>query len=308
VKLVFPLPKMLLLKATAQPWEYALTGAEQTRIVKRADELGYDMVAVSEHFVIPRQHVELSGSHYFHSTAAQGYLAGATERMVVNSCITILPAQHPIVLAKALSTLDWMSNGRMCVTFGVGWLKEEFDLLGIPFHKRGRISEEYLAAIVELWTKEHPEFEGEFVSFKDVAFEPKPVQQPHLPIWMGGDSDAALRRAARYGSGWWVFLTPPEGIPARLDYLRSQPGYDDSAPFEVMYGMSTARVGEGHVVRDDDPGARPGLPKEEIIDRLSYFAELGVTYSAVPIPPVRDVEEYLDYSQWVIEEIKPHLP
>jgi alkanesulfonate monooxygenase SsuD/methylene tetrahydromethanopterin reductase-like flavin-dependent oxidoreductase (luciferase family) len=181
MKLVFPLPKMLLLKATAQAWEYDLTGVEQTRIAQCADELGYDMVAVSEHFAIPRQHVDLSGPHYFHSTAAQGYLAGATRRMTVNSCITILPAQHPIVLAKALSTLDWMSGGRMHVTFGVGWLKEEFELLGIPFHKRGRMADEYLAAIVELWTKDNPEFEGEFVSFKDIVFEPKPVQKP-LPI------------------------------------------------------------------------------------------------------------------------------
>lgn len=304
MKFVFPLPKTVLLKATAQSWEHAVTGAEQTRIVKRADELGYDMVAVSEHFVIPREHVELSGAHYFHSTAAQGYLAGATERMRINSCITILPAQNPIVLAKALSTLDWMSGGRMGVTFGVGWLKEEFDLLGIPFHQRGRMADEYLAAMIELWTKADPAFEGEFVSFRDVAFEPKPVQQPHLPVWIGGDSDAALRRAARFGTGWWVFLTKPEDIPARLDFLRSQPGYDAAVPFEVMYGMSTARVGEGHVVRDD-PKARPGMSKQEIVDRLSYFAELGVTYSAVPIPAVDSVEGYLDYAQWVIEEIRP---
>ena len=92
--------------------------------------------------------------------------------------------------AKALATLDWLSSGRITVTFGVGWLEKEFEILGVPFHERGRMGDEYLAAIIELWTKDAPEFEGEYVSFQNVAFEPKPVQKPHLPIWMGGDADA----------------------------------------------------------------------------------------------------------------------
>jgi probable F420-dependent oxidoreductase len=274
-------------------------------MVKRAEELGYDMIAVPEHFIIPRSHVELSGPHYFHSTAAQGYIAGATQRIRINSCITILPLQHPIVLAKALSTIDWLSSGRITVTFAVGWLEGEFELLGVPFHERGQISEEYLAAIIELWTKDSPSFEGKYVSFKDVAFEPKPVQKPHLPIWMGGDADAVLKRVARYGSGWWPFLTKPEDIPAKIDFIKSQPTYK-GGPLEVTYGMSTARVGEGHKVIDD-PKARPGMSAQEIVDQLGRLKQLGVTISSVPIPAVKDIDTYLDYAQWVIEEIKPKL-
>ncbi|MFN2167924.1 MAG: LLM class flavin-dependent oxidoreductase, partial [Anaerolineae bacterium] len=133
MKLAFPMPHMLRLKASSQPWEAAVTGADQTRLAKRAEALGYDMIAVPEHFLIPRQHVELSGPHYFHAAAAQGYFAGATERIRLNSCISILPLQHPVVTAKALATLDWLSSGRMIATFGVGWLKEEFELLGVDF-------------------------------------------------------------------------------------------------------------------------------------------------------------------------------
>jgi hypothetical protein len=194
----------------------------------------------------------------------------------------------------------------MIVTFGVGWLAREFELLGGPFGERGRIADEYLAAIVELWTSDTPRFEGRHVSFDGVAFEPKPVQRPHLPIWIGGDADAALRRAARYASGWWPFLTPPERIPGRLDYLKSQPSCD-GRPFEVMHGLSTNRVGEGHVARDD-PSGRPGMSAGEIVDRLGRLAEQGVTMSAVPIPAVGGVDEYLDDAQWVIEEIKPQVP
>jgi probable F420-dependent oxidoreductase len=306
MKLVFNLPHMLRLKAMMQPWEAAVTGADQTRMAKCADEWGYDMIAVPEHFVIPTEHVELSGPHYFQSTAAQAYLAGATERIMLNSCITVLPLHQPIVLAKALATADWLSGGRMMVTFGVGWLRGEFDALGVPFTERGRIADEYLAAIIELWTSESPRFAGRYVSFDEVAFEPKPVSKPHLPVWIGGDADAALRRAARFASGWWSFLTPPEKIAERLDFIKSQPDYD-GRPFDVVHGMATTRVGEGHVGRDD-PNARSGMGGQEIIDRLSWLGEQGVTVSAVPLPSVRGVEEYLDYAQWVAEEIKPNVP
>lgn len=289
-----------------QPWEAGVTGADQTRMAKRADELGYDMIAVPEHFVIPTEHVDLSGPHFLQSTVAQAYIAGATERILINSAITILPLQHPIVLAKALATADWLSGGRMTVTFGVGWLAREFELLAVPFHERGRIADEYLAAILELWTSDAPSFDGNFVSFHDVAFEPKPVQKPHLPVWIGGDSDAALRRAARFASGWFCFLTPPERIAERIDFIKSQPGYDGRS-FDVMHGLGTNRVGEAHAVRNS-PDARPGISAEELIDRLSWLADQGVTHSAVPIPPVRGVEEYLEYAQWVIEEIKPRVP
>lgn len=305
MKFAFPLPHMLRLKAITQPWEADVTGPDQTRMVKRAEAMGYDMIAIPEHFVIPTDHVELSGPHYLQSTVAQAYIAGATEKIRLNSCVTVLPLQHPIVLAKALATADWMSGGRMMVTFGVGWLEREFEFLGVPFKERGRIADEYLEAIIELWTSESPRFEGTYVSFRDMVFEPKPVQKPHLPIWIGGDADAALRRAARFASGWWPFLTPPNKIAERVEFIKSQPGYD-GRPFEVMHGLGTNRVGEGHRVVKD-PHARPGMSAQEIVDRLNSLAEQGVTFSAVPVPAVRGVDEFLDYAQWVIEEIKPKV-
>jgi hypothetical protein len=209
------------------------------------------------------------------------------------------------VTAKAYSTIDWLSSGRVTVTFGVGWLEEEFQLLGVPFHERGRMADEYLAAIIELLTQDSPSFAGKYISFQEVAFEPKPFQKPHVPIWMGGDADAALERAARFASGWMPFLTRPEDIPARLDFIKSRPAYR-GGPFEVSYGMGTARIGEGHRVMND-ARARPGLSAQEIVDRLCWFKELGVTISSVPIPPVQDIDAYLDYAQWVIEEIKPKI-
>jgi probable F420-dependent oxidoreductase len=306
MKLAFSMPHLIRLKGRTQPWELAVGGAEMTRLARLADDWGYDMLAVPEHFVIPREHVDLSGPHYFHAYAGMGYMLGATSRIRVNSSIAILPLQHPMVTAKALSTIDWMSGGRAMVTLAVGWLRQEFDLLGVDFSQRGAMADEYVEAIIELWTKDDPVYEGRFVSFRDVVFEPKPIQKPHLPIWIGGDADAPLRRAARYAEGWWPFLTKPEAIPERLDYIRSQPDYAGKL-HDVFYGFSTSQVGEGHVPVDD-PKARPGQNLQEIVDRLGWFHQLGVTMSSVPTPPVRDLAAMIDYAQWVIEEVKPRLP
>ena len=305
MKLGFAMPHMVRLKATCQPWEAAVTGADQTRLARWAEKLGFAQISVPEHHIIPRSHVELSGPHYLSAYPAMAFYAGATEKIRVNSCIAILPVQHPIITAKALSTMDWLSSGRVTVTFAVGWLKEEFDLLGVSYNERGAMSEEYIQAIIALWTREEPVFEGKYVSFRDVAFEPKPFQKPHPPIWMGGDAYAVLKRTARYASGWWPFLTKAEDIPDRIDFIKSQPDYNGHLN-DVFYGFATSRVGEGHAVIDD-PKARPGMTKPEIIDRLGGLSDLGVTMSSVPIPRVGSVAEYMDYTQWVAEEIMPDI-
>ena len=306
MKFSLTMPNTARVMALSQPFEADVTGADQIMVAKRAEELGYDMIPIPEHFVVSNSHVELSGPHYFHSTVAQAFLAGATQRIRIISTVTLLPLQHPVVMAKALWTADWMSNGRIGVTFGVGWDAEEFETLGVPFGERGRMADEYLAAIIELWTSDSPEFEGKYVSFKDVTFEPKPIQKPHVPIWIGGDADPMLKRAAKYASGWFPWLTPPAEIPAKLDFIKSQPTYD-GRPFEVLYGLGTSQIGEGHEVVDD-PTQRPGMSADQIIDQLGWFSELGVTATGVPIPPVKDFNAYLDYLQWVIEEIKPKVP
>ncbi|MCB2073485.1 MAG: TIGR03619 family F420-dependent LLM class oxidoreductase [Novosphingobium sp.] len=303
MELAFSMPHLMEVTAITTDWERQVTGAQQVEMAKFAEKLGYAMIAVPEHFVIPRQHLPLSGAFHLAAYPSMAFYAGATETIRVNSCIAIQPVQNPIVTAKTLSTMDWLSSGRVTVTFASGWLKGEFEALGVDYHQRGAMSEEYTQAIIELWTSDNPEFEGKYISFRDVAFEPKCFQKPHLPIWFGGDADPVLRRIARYATGWWPFLTKPEDIPDRLDYIRSQPDYNGRLE-EVFFGFSTTRLGEGHVPIDD-PKARPGQTKQEIIDRLCWFGEQGVTMSSVPIPEVKRIEEYYDYAQWVAEEIMP---
>ncbi len=306
MKFVFGIPHMTRLKALVAPWEHTVTGPDQLRMARRAEALGYDMIAVPEHFVVPLSHVELSGPHYLHAIAGMSALAGATQTIRINSCILILPLQHPVVTAKGLATLDWMSGGRAIATFGVGWDAEEFAILGVPFKERGAMADEYLAAMIELWTKEKPEFEGKYVSFRNIAFEPKPVQKPHLPIWMGGEAEAVLKRTARFATGWWPFLSKPEQLGERIDFIKSQPDYRAGDNLEVMYGLATNRVGEGHKVTND-PNARSDMSTQEIVDRIGFIKQQGVTMTSVPIPPMSGVEAYMEHAQWVMEEIKPKV-
>src|SRR5690606_21201099 len=151
MKLNIVVPNSMHVAAMVQKWELDLNGSDIAAAMSLADELGFNKCMLGEHFVIPNEHIELSGDHYFHTTVALGYIAGKTKKMKLSSSVSILPLQNPIVQAKAWSTLDWLSGGRAEALFGVGWLKEEFDLLGVPFNKRGEMADEYLAAMIALW-------------------------------------------------------------------------------------------------------------------------------------------------------------
>lgn len=303
MKLAFTMPHQVEIKAMTQPWELEVTGPDQLKLARWAENLGFEMLSVPEHHIMPGEHREFSGPFYLNGAVGMAAYAGATETVRINSCISILPLQHPITTAKQLATMDWLSGGRVTITWAVGWVEREFALLGVDFHKRGEIAEEYARAIVELWTSPKPEFEGKYVSFKDVLFEPRCVQAPHIPIWFGGDADAVLKRTARHASGWWPFLTRPERIAERIDFIKSQPDYNGKLE-DVFFGLSTNRIGEGHVPLDD-PTARAGQTRQEIIDRLSWFQEQGVTWSGIPVPECSGLAEYYDYAQWIAEEIMP---
>ena len=226
MKLNIGVPNSMRVAAMVQPWEEKLDGAHIGNLMAEADRLGFNKCMLGEHFIIPKEHIALSGDWYFHTAVALGCIGGRTKNLRLSSSISILPLQSPIVQAKAWSTLDFLTGGRAEAMFGVGWLKEEFDMLDVSFKKRGAMADEYVAAIIELWTKDDPEFEGEFVNFKDCGFAPKPVQQPRIPIWFGGDAPAVQRRVAKFGDGWSPFRTPPETFPDCIDYIKSQPEYD----------------------------------------------------------------------------------
>lgn len=167
------LPGCVHTPAITQPWEPHLTGSDIIRIAQAADECGFESLLVPEHFMITANHAEASGRHFLDATTAQAVMAGATKRIKLGSMVTLVPLHDPVILAKSVCILDWLSGGRAALTAGLGWQREEYDALGVPWQERGARADEYLAALLELWHSDAPQFDGKFESFKDIVFEPK---------------------------------------------------------------------------------------------------------------------------------------
>ena len=300
------LPGTSLYPPITQDWERVMRAEDFQLVARTADELGFDSIAVPEHIVLPTEMVELMGSFWTHAMTVMAFIAGATTRIVVDSCVIVLPYHDPVVLAKAVSTLDLLSGGRVRLSIGVGHAEREFEALGVPFHERGPLTDEYLAAMVELWTSKEPAFHGRFLSFDGVAFDPKPVQEPHPPIWVGGNSRAAMRRAARH-DGWFPWLITADELPPCLDYIRSLPEFAGRArPFDVCLPVTTLAVDEHHRPLND-AGGRVDAPvgRQAAIDAIGHLHDIGVTWTSVPMAPARSLAEYLEGLHRVAEEVLP---
>jgi len=210
----------------------------QRRAVIAAEEVGFESVWTGEHVAMPIVDSPVPApaeTPFLDSIVALTRVATLTSRIRLGTGILVLPHHNPVLLAKALASLDVVSGGRLIAGFGGGYVEQEFRALGIDFHRRGAITDDSLAAIRTLWTDAAPAYEGRFARFEGIRFEPKPVQRPHPPIVVGGQAPAALRRAARYGNGWYGFaLTVAQAAPivTELRELRASMGRGDE-PFEV---------------------------------------------------------------------------
>ena len=187
--------------------------ANLRRWAEITESLGYHMLMTSDHVAVTADVHSRYPAPIHEPLTTMGWLAGITKKILIGTTVIILPYRSPLEIAGAFANVDQLSGGRCILGVGVGWAKEEFAALNVPFEKRGAMTNEYLAAIRELWTKEVASFDGKFVSFRDTRCTQMPVQNPHPPIWVGGASDAAMRRAVRYGNGW-------HPIRIRVDWLR----------------------------------------------------------------------------------------
>ncbi|SHL07720.1 probable F420-dependent oxidoreductase, Rv2161c family [Pseudonocardia thermophila] len=173
------------------------------RVVRAAESAGFDVVQFPEHVLPPRGSVALLGNRtWWDLPTLFAFLAARTSTIRFLLGVAVLPNHEPIGFAKALATLDQLSGGRLLLGVGSGWYAAEADRLGYPFAERGAITDEYLAALVELWTSDDPSFAGRYVSFSDVCFAPRPLQRPHPPILVGGTGPRVVQRIALHGDGW----------------------------------------------------------------------------------------------------------
>ena len=214
----------------------AVKPEELVRFAQRAEALGFYCITIADHVIVPI-HISVpypytvdgkypGTGYHLETLTTMSFLAGATDRIRFITSVMILPYRNPIVTAKMLASLDVLSGGRVIVGAGVGWMKEEFETIRTEaYEERGKVTDEYIAAFRELWTSDKPSFNGKYCSFSDIIFLPKPVQKPTIPIWIGGHSKQAIRRAARLGDGWHpiggvpTIPLEPEGIKKDLEML-----------------------------------------------------------------------------------------
>lgn len=278
------------------------------RTVVRAEELGYDSVWASDHVIVPNVALERIGATIYDPLITLAVAAGATRTVQLGTTVLIVPYRNAVVTAKMVSTLDALSNGRVILGVGAGWLAEESAAVNAPFEERGPMTDEYLAAMRELWTNDEPRFHGKFTQFSDLRCEPKPVQKPYPPIWVGGHARASLRRTAEIGDAWHPInrsvdelkagyaeildlcarrdrRTPP-AISLRNDVRILRPG--EKAPAPVHGGQVIA----------GEPGA--------MVDKLGALKEAGVEHVVLEFlsPDAADFDRQME---WFVQAVRPQL-
>lgn len=239
-----------------------------------AEDRNFDFAMISDHVASTPDVTALYPTHFYDSFATLAWLAGQTERIEIGTTVAIVPYRHPLHTARLAANIDRFTGGRLILGVGVGGMRQEYAALGLPFHLRGAITDEYLEVITRAWAEETISFDGKFVSFEDVSTGPRPVRRP--PVWVGGASEAAIRRTARFGDAWhplnqripWL---REHGIPA----LRR--AADTSArPVPALAPRLPLRL-TGEPLDDHDRLAGQGT-LDQVRRDLDELAELGATH------------------------------
>lgn len=266
----------------AEPWEHTAGPDEIAEIARAAELSGYLYVAVCDHVAIPTELAGAMGTTWYDTVATLGWLAAGTRRVRLLSHVFNLAYRHPLVSAKAFATLDALSGGRVILGVGAGHVKAEFDVLGLDFARRGRLLDEALEAVDAALREEFPVVKNEaFHLSGELGAGPRPVQSPRPPIWVGGSSPAAVRRAAR-ADGWLPQGTPRDGMAELVAMLRSEreaAGIDE--PCDI--GAITDWLYVGRPSWDTGRPCRTGTP-EQLAAYLRDYRDLGVDHLQVRFP------------------------
>ena len=269
-----------------------------TRIAQEGEAMGYDYLTLTDHILLPN--LKVPGYPYSESgefftegpqnrhdqLTAAAYIAAKTSHIRLVLAVMVVPYRPAVLAAKMLATVDVLSDGRLTVGIGAGWLGSEFDAVATtPFAKRGPVTDEYIRAFRTLWTEEAPRLQGDWVKFDEVLFEPKPVQKPHPPIWVGGESGPALRRAARLGNAWYPIGSNNKHL---LDSLpRYRAGIARLRKFAADAGRDPASIALTYRIKrygEAVPGKAPDGERRlfsgsaaDIAGDLRALRDLGVT-------------------------------
>jgi probable F420-dependent oxidoreductase len=304
-KLVFGMqvPVVAQSRLIAQPWEIGGGTEEILRVVGECERSGLFYLSVCDHVCVPRDRAAAMSTVWYDPVATLGFLAAATKKIHLMSYVYVLPYRHPLATAKAFATLDALSGGRMIFGVGAGHLEGEFAALGIDFRRRGKLTDEAIDVIAAALCEEFPEHDGPTWRVRDVGVRPRPAQKPRPPIWVGGSTRGALRRAAERGDGWLPQGTPRAELPERIAYLREHRrrvrGED---PIEIGTNSDYLYVGRCSF---DAPNTRTGSG-EEIAAYLRELKGIGLNHVGVRLR-ARSCDELVEQIQAFAADVMPHV-
>jgi probable F420-dependent oxidoreductase len=276
---------------------------------KKAEEVGFDTVFVNDHIIVDGSPRSAPWTNVYDPLVAMSFIAAHTNRIGVGVSVLIMPYRNPIATAKSLATIDRMSGGRLIAGIGVGWNEAEFAALGVPFHERGARTTEYLRIWQACWAPGPVSFAGKFFAFSDMHVSPKPLQQPHPPIWIGGASDAALRRAARFAALWQPTPLPLADLVERQAVLRKacdeigRPPLETRMSFRVEFSTITGNAPPSGKERP----AGHGTPAEVALDLMRYREEAGLNAFQINFHGNHDLDQLLQSMECFMQEVKPQL-
>lgn len=293
------------------PIRLSLEARDNVDIARTAENLGFDSIWVSDHVVMPKKHLGSFSEVFYDPFMLLSNIAALTSTITLGTSVIILPYRNPVVVAKMIATLDVLSEGRVAFGVGPGWMKEEYEALSSPFEKRGSRTNEYISAIKELWVSDDPKFEGEFCSFSNIKFYPKPKQNPHPPIFIAGSSDYAIKRAVNYGDGWQPTWVSPEDVKdgiSKLEQFAYQKGKDlSNFTYSVRNRLDIVGIGSensnSNSEGDDPPYVLRG-DVDEIISIIKLYDEIGVSHLVLD-PVGQSVDDIFKTIEVVSKEIIP---
>jgi probable F420-dependent oxidoreductase len=273
----------------------------------KAEALGFDAIFVNDHIIVDGSSRSDVWANTYDPFIALSFIAAHTSRIPLGTSVLIMPYRNPMVTAKMIATLDQMSGGRVIVGIGVGWSEAEYSALGVPFHERGARTNEYLHIWKACWGPDDVSFAGKFFSFANMRINPKPLQQPHPPIWVGGSSQAALRRAAEFAQVWQPTPTPLTELMARQTYLREA---CDKIGHETIPTRMSFRVNFTAITGNTTPAgsARPtgqGTPAQVAEDMQRYQQEAGVEAFQINFNGCHSLDQLLASMDCFMQEVKP---
>ena len=278
---------------------YSSLGSRESMIAiaEKAEEFGYSSLWTSDHILIPANRPE-PFANLLESFTTLSYLAARTETIRLATGILVLPQRDPLLVAKQAATVHHLSGGRLTLGVGVGWIADEYAYLRTDFGTRGQLADEYIAAIRALFESDHPEFHGEHINFSDALFSPRPSVP--IPIVVGGNSTAALRRAARLGAGWYGLRLSPDKAS---DAIRTMKEIGHKQDFAVSLRVQT-RVG-GTVDNADQATSLHG-GAEAIVDQLRRYRDAGVQQLVIE-PFSGNLPDFLEQMRLFALEIAPSV-